>query len=34
MSIGQKLKDARKNAGLSQEQLSKKLCDSRQAVTK
>lgn len=34
MSIGQKLKDARKNAGLSQEQLAEKLCVSRQAITK
>lgn len=34
MSIGQKLKDARKKAGLSQEQLSEKLNVSRQAITK
>lgn len=34
MSIGQKLKEARKNAGLSQEQLAEKLCVSRQAITK
>lgn len=34
MSIGQKLKDARKSAGLSQEQLAEKLCVSRQAITK
>jgi len=34
MSIGQKLKDARKKAGLSQEQLAEKLCVSRQAITK
>lgn len=34
MSIGQKLKEARKKAGLSQEQLAEKLCVSRQAITK
>lgn len=34
MSIGQKLKDTRKKAGLTQEQLAEKLCVSRQAITK
>ena len=34
MSIGEKLKEGRKKAGLSQEQLSEKLCVSRQAITK
>lgn len=34
MSIGQKLKECRKKAGLSQEQLAEKLCVSRQAITK
>lgn len=34
MTLGEKLKDARKNAGLSQEQLAEKLCVSRAAVAK
>ena len=34
MKFGEKLKEARKKAGLSQEQLADKLCVSRQAVTK
>lgn len=34
MSLGEKIKDYRKKAGLSQEQLAEKLCVSRQAVTK
>ena len=34
MSFGEKLKECRKRAGLSQEQLAEKLCVSRQAVTK
>ncbi|MDE5782549.1 MAG: helix-turn-helix domain-containing protein [Lachnospiraceae bacterium] len=34
MTLGEKLKSARKNAGLTQEQLSEKLLVSRQAVTK
>ena len=34
MTFGEKLKTARLNAGLSQEQLAQKLCVSRQAVTK
>ncbi len=34
MALGEKLKSARKNAGLTQEQLSEKLLVSRQAVTK
>ena len=34
MTFSEKLKEARKNAGLSQEQLAEKLCVSRQAVTK
>lgn len=34
MSIGEKLKEGRKKAGLSQEQLTEKLCVSRQAITK
>lgn len=34
MSLGEKLKDCRKKAGLSQEQLAEKLCVSRQAITK
>lgn len=34
MTLGEKLKAARKNAGLTQEQLSEKLMVSRQAVTK
>lgn len=34
MTLGEKLKTARKNAGLSQEQLAEKLCVSRAAVAK
>lgn len=34
MSLGEKLKECRKKAGLSQEQLAEKLCVSRQAITK
>lgn len=34
MSVGGKLKECRKKAGFSQEQLAEKLCVSRQAVTK
>lgn len=34
MTLGEKLKFARKNAGLTQEQLAEKLLVSRQAVTK
>lgn len=34
MTLGEKLKDVRKNAGLSQEQLAEKLCVSRAAVAK
>ena len=34
MTLGEKLKDARKRAGLSQEQLSEKLNVSRSAVAK
>ena len=34
MTLGEKLKDARKSAGLSQEQLAEKLCVSRAAVAK
>ena len=34
MSLGEKLKSARKNAGLTQEQLAEKLLVSRQAITK
>lgn len=34
MNIGEKLKEGRKKAGLSQEQLAEKLCVSRQAITK
>ena len=34
MSIGEKLKEGRKKAGLSQEQLAEKLRVSRQAITK
>lgn len=34
MTFGEKLKDARKNVGLSQEQLAEKLCVSRAAVAK
>ena len=34
MTLGEKLKEARKNAGLSQEQMAEKLCVSRAAVAK
>ena len=34
MTLAEKLKDARKNAALSQEQLAEKLCVSRAAVAK
>ena len=34
MTFGEKLKSARKNAGLSQEQMAEKLCVSRAAVAK
>lgn len=34
MTLGEKLKETRRGAGLSQEQLAEKLCVSRQAVTK
>lgn len=34
MSLGTKIKEARKNAGLTQEQLAEKLNVSRQAITK
>lgn len=34
MSLGEKIKDCRKKAGLSQEQLAEKLNVSRQAITK
>lgn len=34
MTLGEKLKEARRRGGFSQEQLSEKLCVSRQAVTK
>ncbi|MBR4627027.1 MAG: helix-turn-helix transcriptional regulator [Ruminococcus sp.] len=34
MTFSEKLRKARNNAGLSQEQLAEKLCVSRQAVTK
>lgn len=34
MTIGEKIRAYRKNAGLSQEQLAEKLCVSRQAITK
>lgn len=34
MNIGKKIKECRKKAGLSQEQLAEKLCVSRQAITK
>lgn len=33
MTLGKKLKSARKSAGLTQEQLSEKLLVSRQAIT-
>lgn len=34
MTLGEKLKSARKSAGLTQEQLAEKLLVSRQAITK
>ncbi|MCI9487180.1 MAG: helix-turn-helix transcriptional regulator [Lachnospiraceae bacterium] len=34
MTLGERLKSARKSAGLTQEQLSEKLLVSRQAITK
>ena len=34
MTFGEKLKDARKNAGLSQEELSSRLGVSRSAIAK
>ncbi len=34
MTLAEKLKDARKNAGLTQTELAEKLCVSRQAITK
>ena len=34
MTLGEKIKEFRKRAGLSQEQLADKLCVSRQAITK
>ena len=34
MTLGEKIKEARKNAGLTQEQLAQKLVISRQAITK
>ena len=34
MTLGKKLRSARKSAGLTQEQLSEKLLVSRQAITK
>ena len=34
MTLGEKIKDFRTRAGLSQEQLAEKLCVSRQAITK
>ena len=34
MTLGEKLKNARTNAGLSQEQLAERLCVSRAAVAK
>lgn len=34
MTLGQKLKEARREVGFTQEQLAEKLCVSRQAVTK
>ncbi len=34
MTFGEKLKDARKEAGLSQEQLAEKMCVSRSAIAK
>ena len=34
MTLGEKIKEARKKAGLTQEQFAEKICVSRQAVTK
>ena len=34
MTLGEKIKEARKNHGLSQEQFAEKLCVSRSAVAK
>ena len=34
MTLADKLKEARKNAGLTQVELAEKLCVSRQAITK
>ena len=34
MTLADKLKEARKNAGLTQIELAEKLCVSRQAITK
>lgn len=34
MTLGEKLKEARRSIGLSQEQLAQKICVSRQAITK
>lgn len=34
MTLGEKIKEARKQAGLTQEQVAEKLMVSRQAVTK
>lgn len=34
MTLADKLKEARKNAGLSQVELAEKLCVSKQAITK
>ena len=34
MTLGEKIRESRKSAGLSQEQMAQKLCVSRQAITK
>ncbi len=34
MKLGEKIKEARKNVGLTQAELAERLCVSRQAVTK
>lgn len=34
MTLADKLKEARKNAGLTQAELAEKICVSRQAITK